>query len=164
VKLTDPDGRFIGFKQRVEDFISKLQEFIRKDRNGGISFEEKVKILENVDNKFLESIVNTAKVMAREFELKNTSEVEEYAQGELKRFIAFKKIRGQGIKGYSDAMEAFLESRDKYIRAQNDPEVQEKSLAIRKRFAENEANEIIDNLIKRYDENYQPPKPLRIDE
>jgi len=157
VKYVDPDGRFSLIIDRLKRFgsevvvINNLQDALRITAGREVTNARR--------NIF--TIMNSRKVYDTLGLTNATSQAQmNYVNAELERFIAFTEIRGQNEFINAEAVLVIQAAEARFSAAKSDPVVARRTSVEKNIHAENEANNVLDNFIRRHNRNYVPPAPL----
>jgi hypothetical protein len=157
VKFTDPDGRYLGLKNAHSNF----KQAISRARN--VFLDNNLSQLTEFDMaNAIRSITRDSWIEgARTLQL-NDEELGDYSQGEISRYGAFAEVRGKDALTYGAADAAMSAAEFRFKRAENEALHSGKSGTESRRYAENEANKILDDFINSYNPDYIPPEPIDV--
>ena len=162
VKYVDPDGRFLGLISRAKDFNTIMSSNTQRGRNAidvlRITVNNEINNARSNITR-LHSIRNAVDTL----NLIESDEYNNYVESEVARFIAFTEVRGIDLLVNQAASQVLVQAENRYreVRVENISRGRNQITA--SRIAENEANKVIDDFIRRYNSNYIPPEPLATD-
>jgi hypothetical protein len=157
VKYTDPDGRYIGIKDRVDRVgaeINNRYNQLRINNPNTIinTFILKEQVWQSIKDEVSKGLFKeTAKKIARQELNKNETQIETWAENEQNRFEALLKIRDDNESTYNRIMK---EAEYEYDQALKEIHFDENSRRIYDRrtikdIADKRANDKIDELINK---------------
>jgi RHS repeat-associated protein len=162
IKYTDPDGKWLGLKKAAEDFNTKMKNVPRVGRTAIMSFVDYLRQLTVTDRGNARKTIQqeATRVAGDNFKMNLKTEIDSYTQSEITRYEAFAEIRGGDALTFGVANRILDTAKSTYERAESYARSTGKSVAQAKRYAENEANKIIDDFISNHNPNYVPPEPI----
>jgi hypothetical protein len=163
VRYTDPDGRYSGLKKIANEFknvLLKAMETLRVKSDYSIESALDLVTKPDINNSKTKIPIDSRRPAITDLGMKTTEEVHEYSRKEIVRYEAFAEIRGQDGFSYHVASEILDAAEFRYKRAESEALFNGESKINAKRYAENEANKIIDDFICRYNQEYIPPEPI----
>jgi RHS repeat-associated protein len=164
VVLKDPDGRYLGFKQRARTFQERVANVPKVGGKQIMSMEEYLHLVSKYEPRDGRSDIrrDSRRAATSEFDMQTLSEVEDYSKSETARYDAFNDVRGSDLLTYGAAQEILDTAESVYKQAESYAEVIDKKPAYQaKRYAENEANKVIDEFIKNHKPDYIVPSPIQ---
>jgi hypothetical protein len=162
VKYVDPDGKYLGLKNRAQNFKNILLDELAQFREqGNYDFRNALSTATTGDIGDSKNAIPSDSQRPAYTDLGMTvEEYQNYSQDEMARSEAFANIRGQDELSYGVAGTVLTAAESRFTQAEREALHARKTRIEAKRYAENEANKIIDNFTGNNNPNYIPPDPL----
>jgi len=143
-------------------FSNRVSEFTGANR-WDLTVEGALKSATNSDKKNarIDITRDSMKEASKTFDLKSYKEQQDYANNEITRYEAFAEIRGQDPASYDKSDKVLKAAENRYREAQGEAIGKRENRINANKYAENEANKIIDDFISNNNPNYIPPEPLK---
>ena len=156
VVYRDPDGKWFGMKVQAKRVSESIRNSLTYNFHGFyVSLEERFEIGLLADNNAEASISNESRRVASDSGF-DRRQSQEYTESELYRYSKFAEIRNRSIAHNAEANDVLAQAEriEKIYYDRTNPRKREQQSH---READRKANEVIDNFIMKYDQDYVPP-------